>query len=175
MVEITEDYSVTLPNIRIPITFQFIQDTTDGSKKIKNKIHMAIIQGIRDCIKYMIQEKAEVIIPESLFRDPPYSPKYYAEHSEELKQTFIDFMDAEIRRHFTSSRELQEEYHVKQKWEASYAEVVNEMVGVNWSKAGSHGGFIEEIDKFLREHLCRFIDKRLNKIDPTLTLMYQVI
>jgi hypothetical protein len=159
--------SVTLPNIRIPMVFNFIAD--DTTEKIKRAIHKAIIIGIRKCINEAI-DLAEEIVPESIYGD---YPKSYV--SEDLMGSFIDFMKGEANRLFTGKRTLQPEYHIKQRWAASYAEYVNEMVGVNWSKPGSHGRFIEEIDTFLRQNLCRYIDKQLNKVDPTLTLMYQVV
>ena len=162
--------SVTLPPIRIPMVFNFIQDTTQDSKKIKKAIHKAIIIGIKKCINDAINGIIERITPESIYGD--YPPSY---ESEALMDSFIDFLKGEIKRLFRGTRTLQSEYHIQQKWEASYAEYVNEMTGVNWSKKGSHGGFIEEIDTWLRTNLCTYIDEELNKIDPSLTLMYQVI
>lgn len=159
--------SVTLPNIRIPMVFNFIVD--DTTEKIKRAIHKAIIIGIKQCIQAAL-DLAEEIVPESIYGDYPASYE-----SEALMDSFIDFMKGEVRRLFTGKRTLQPEYHIKQDWSASYAEYVNEMTNVNWSKPGSHGQFIEEIDTFLRTNLCQYIDQQLNKVDPTLTLMYQVV
>lgn len=165
--------SVLLPEIMIkdfdiPLVFNFIDDTTKGVKKIKRAIHKAIIIGIKKCINAAI-DLAEKIVPESIYGD--YPPSY---ESEALMDSFIAFMKGEIRRIFTGKRTLQREYHVEQDWAASYAEYVNEMTNVNWSKSDSHGRFIEEIDSFLRTNLCSYIDTELNRVDPTLTLLYTV-
>lgn len=164
---------VQVPEIKINIVSMGISDGTKNVERIKKQIHLAIIRGIKRCLKAAI-ELAEIIVPEAIEREPPYPASYFIDQTEELMETYITWLKKQIRKAFALTRKLHETYTIEQEWEASYAKYVNEMVGVNWSKAGSHGKFIEELDNFIRHNLQVYIHEELQKSDKGQQLLYTV-
>lgn len=165
--------SVRVPDITIKVVGLGVTDKTVGLKKIRKQIHLAILRGIRRCINDAIT-LARIIVPEAIEREPPYPASYFVEQSEELMESWITFMKKQIRAAYALTRELHDKYEISQDWEASYAKYVNEMTGVNWSKAGSHGKFIEELDNFIRSNLQVYIHEELQKADQGEVLLYTV-
>jgi hypothetical protein len=164
--------SVTPKDIKIEIVATYLD--VKGKKAIEKAIHKAIIRGIRRCIKDAIK-LAEIIVPES---DPDVAvverPEGYSDESEALMDTYIAFMSTVISALRTLEKKLHSEYFISQEWAASYAEHVNEMVGVQWTKAGSKAGFIELLDNFLRDNLQIYIHTELQKKDHGTKLLYTV-
>ena len=153
--------SVQVPEITINVIGLGVTDPTQGLKLIKKQIHLAIIRGIKRVINDAI-DLAEVIVPESIERDPPYPDSYV---SEELLDSFVVWMKKELRRLRAGTRTLKDVYTIVQFWEVTYAEFVNRMgPGTKWSKLGSHGGFIETIDAFIEANLQNYIQHFLQKL-----------
>lgn len=165
--------SVTVPEITIEIVGLGVQDGTPNVVKVKRQLHLAILRGIKRCLRAAIN-LAMIIVPEAIEREPPYPASYFAEHSEELMESYITWLKKQIRKVYALARRLHPTYEIEQEWEASYAEYVNAMVGVNWSKAGSHGRFIEELDEFIRTNLQVFIHEELQKVDQGEKLLFTV-
>jgi hypothetical protein len=158
------------------ITIEIIAPVLDvkGKKAVEKSIHKAIIRGIRRCIKDAIK-LAEIIVPESDPDSPVVErPEGYSDESEALMDTYIAFMSTVIASLRTLEKKLHDKYFIPQEWAASYAKHVNEMMGVQWTKAGSKAGFIEELDNYLRGNLQTYIHAELQKKDHGTKLLYTV-
>ena len=146
--------AVTAPLLRfqpqLKLRLGSITDTM-AAKRIKRAIHKAIYTGFDEAIEDTIQIGRK-IVPESRFRDYPDSYK-----SQALLKTWIAFMKKESADLSAGQNILRDTYEIEQEWAASYAEFVNEMVHVNWSKPGSKKYFIEKIHR----HLVKSILKRV--------------
>lgn len=165
--------SVIVPEVKIDIISLGVRDGTANVTKIKKQIHLAIIRGIKRCLRAAI-DLAFIIVPEAIEREPPYPASYFDDQTEEMMETYITFLKQQIRKAFALTRKLHDVYTIDQEWEASYSQFVNEMVGVNWSKPGSHGGFIEELDNFIRTNLQVFVHAELQRRDLGQVLLYRV-
>lgn len=95
------------------------------------------------------------IVPEAIFRFPAYPPSY-AKRSEFLLETALRLL--------RTSNVKGTEVTVNYGYPASYAQFVNEMSGVNWSKPGSEGHFYESGRAFLRSIFKPEIQKALKGI-----------
>jgi len=160
--------SVQVPDVTIDIQALSVSDDTKNLRKIKHAIANAIIIAIVDCLRDAIR-LAWRIVPESKYGDYPESYE-----SEALLESFVAFIQNQIRDLTAGRRILKPEYIIEQDWEASYAEFVNEMTGVTWSKPSSQSGFIERIDNFIRQNLKAYLDAELSKKQHGLSLLYTV-
>ncbi len=95
------------------------------------------------------------IVPEAIFRFPAYPPSY-AKRSEFLLETALRLL--------RTSNVKGTEVTVNYGYPASYAQFVNEMSGVNWSKPGSERHFYESGRAFLRSIFRPEIQKALKGI-----------
>jgi hypothetical protein len=164
--------SVTPKDIKIEIIAPVLD--VKGKKAVEKSIHKAIIRGIRRCIKDAIK-LAEIIVPESDPDSPVVErPEGYSDNTEDLLGTYIVFMEAVRNVLKVMEKKLHDKYFIPQEWAASYAKHVNEMTGVQWTKAGSKGGFIEELDNYLRDNLQTYIHAELQKKDHATKLLYTV-
>jgi len=158
--------------ISIPIVYQYLKDDTKDVKRLKKAIHIAIVKGIVKCLRATI-ELARMIVPES---DPErYPPSYY---SEQLMESYIYYLQGEIMRIKSGSNMLRRAYFIKAyDWKAhtSYAEWVNEMKNVRWSKPTSQTNFMEKLCEFLHLYLDKFVQAELDKLDEGLALLYEVV
>ena len=137
--------SVTPAPIKIPIIWGGISDTTKGAKKITAALRSAVLRGLSRAIKATI-EYAELIVTESIFREPPYSLSY---ESEDMLGSYITELRKQLRDIKRQAHNLKPVITVKQKWPASYTKHVNEMSNVKWSKSTAESHFVEKITGFL--------------------------
>ncbi len=145
-----------------------------GKEAIEKSMDKAIKRAIRRCIKDAIR-LAEVIVPESDPDSPVVDrPPGYSDNTEQLMDKYIDFMSAAITTIRTLESKLHDTYNIPQEWAASYAEHVNKMIGVKWTKATSKSGFIELLDNYMRDNLSTYIQIELNKKDHATNLLYTV-
>ena len=160
-------------DITLPLVGLGVSDSTDDSKIIKKQLHLAILRGITKADEMTI-EYAKRIVPESHPNDTnprPYPPSY---ETEQLMNTYIDELRNSLRKLKRGRTTLRKEYTIQQLgWDdVSYAEMVNDMKGVNWTKATSEGGFIEKLCRFLKATMSAMVALELQAIDRGQQLLY---
>ena len=129
-----------------PIKIDLINITwgeIEGLQQIKNAIHNAIVRALR-LTKASTAEYIEKIVPDSSYGD--YPPSYV---SEGLKEGCLKILNDSLLHAISGGFKMI--YELKYGFSASYAKYVNEMEGVQWSKAGTGGNFVERIDRFMKE------------------------
>lgn len=129
-----------------------------SAKRIKRAIHKAIYTGFDEAIEDTIQVGRK-IVPESRFRDYPDSYE-----SQALMKNWIAFMKKESADLSTGPNTLQDTYEVEQEWAASYAEYVNEMLHVNWSKDSSEKYFIEQLHRHLVKSILKYVRSNIKSL-----------
>jgi len=142
-------------------------------KRVEKQMHLAIVRGITAAVKAAIQ-LAKLIVPES---HPdgrnirPYPPSY---ETEQLMNTYIDFLNMSLTRMKRGKTSLREKYIVQQLgWDmVSYAEYANDMIGVKWTKATSESGFIEKLDNYLCRLVPIMVQQELLAVDRGQQLLY---
>lgn len=162
---------VTYTPISIPVVGLGVREIG----RVKKQLHLAIVRGITKAVKATI-ELAKMIVPES---HPggrnirPYPPSY---ETEQLMNTYIDFLNMSLTRMKRGKTTLREEYVVQQLgWDmVSYAEPVNEMIGVKWTKATSESGFIEKLNNYLCRLVPIMVQQELLAVDRGQQLLYGV-
>ena len=162
-------------DLTFPLEALGVSDSTDDCKIIKKQLHLAIIRGFTKAVQMTI-EYAKRIVPESHpgdknIRDPPYPPSY---ETEQLMNTYIDALSRSLTKLIRGRTTLRKEYTIQQLgWDdVSYAEMVNDMKGVNWTKATSEGGFIEKLCRFLKATMSAMVALELQAIDRGQQLLY---
>jgi hypothetical protein len=161
--------SVTPPTIEIPIPRLWggIRDTTKGSKKITAALAKAIKRGLTKAFAATMAYAKE-IVPES---DPAYGakaavqrPPSYGKHSEALLDTYLAALQRELR-DLKRIPIFGQKVEIEQTgWaEVSYADPVNKMSGVRWTKATSESHFIEKITSFLAKAAFLFIYEEIKQ------------
>ena len=160
-------------DIVLPLKGLGVSDSTSDSKKIKKQLHLAIVRGITKAVNLTI-EYAKRIVPESHPNDTnprPYPDTY---ETQQLMNTYID----ELRRSLTKLKRgrttLRDEYKIQQLgWdEVFYAEYVNKMKGVDWTKPTSESGFIQKLCTSLKETMPAMVALELQAIDRGQQLLY---
>ena len=141
--------SVTAPLLqykpKLHLKLGSITDDMKG-RRIKAAIHKAIWTAFESAIEDTI-DYGKKIVPESRYRDPPYPPSY---SSERLLKKWVAHMEKEAAELASGPNVMQAVYEVQQKWEASYAEYVDDMdKNTNWSKTGSEPNFITTLQYYL--------------------------
>ena len=120
-----------------------------GLKQVQASLNAAILRALSTAVKATIRLMEE-IVPESIYRVPPYPPSY---ESEALMETAISILEdslAEAKR----GTGLKPRYALKYGYPASYARHINLKRNVRkWSKRGSRAGFYGFIKQFLIETL----------------------
>ena len=167
------DVTYTPPSELIPIVGLGVADTTRNVNRIKKQIHLAIVRGISQAVEATIQ-LALLIVPES---HPggrnirPYPPSY---ETEQLMNTYIDMLRMSLTRMKRGKTTLRPEYVIQQLgWDmVSYAEHVNKMTNVRWTKATSESGFIEKLNNYLCNLVPLMVQQELQAIDHGQQLLY---
>lgn len=137
-----------------------------GVRKIKKQIHLAIIRGITKAVAEAVT-LAIKIVPESHpnNRNPrPYPDSY---ETEQLMHTYIDELNRSLTKMKRGKTTLRKSYTLQQLgWdEVSYAELVNKMIGVKWTKKSSESDFIGKLCKLLQTLVPLYIDKEIQLVD----------
>jgi hypothetical protein len=163
-------------DITIPIMGLGVVDETENVRLVKKQIHLAILRALTKLVNATIQ-LAYLIVPESHPNDTnpkPYPPSY---ETEQLMNTYILYLNASLLKLKRGATTLREVYTIQQLgWDhVSYAEYVNQMRGVDWTKPTSRPGFIQKLDTFLRNNIQGFINLELQAIDRGQQLLYGVI
>jgi hypothetical protein len=137
-----------------------ITDSSTNMKKIRAVLHNLVLTGIKNCVTDAIN-LARLIVPESAAAPGRYGPSYV---SEKLMLTYIEYLAASLAALSRGQNQLRDHYILKQEgWsQVSYAEYVNEMTGVNWSKSSSESKFIHKLDNFLRKNMSTYIQFQLD-------------
>lgn len=153
-------------DITIPIIGLGVVDKTESVKIIKKQLHLAIIRGVTKAVVAAIH-LAKLIVPESHPDDRNIRPYPDSYETEQLMNTYIDMLNMSLTKLKRGKTTLRKEYTIQQLgWDmVSYAQYVNDMRGVNWTKGTSESGFIESLDKFLCRIMPVFIDQELRGID----------
>ena len=160
-------------DIVLPLVGLGVSDSTDDSRIIKKQLHLAILRGITKAVEMTIVYPKR-IVPESHpgDRNPrPYPDSY---ETEQLMNTYIDALNRSLTKLKRGRTTLRKEYKIQQLgWdEVSYAQMVNDMSGVNWTKATSEGGFIEKLCQFLKKNMPIMVALELQAIDRGQQLLY---
>lgn len=138
-----------------------------GTDAIKQNIHNIINAALKQAVNNVITKMIEVV-PDSSPRvlAGGYPPSYVSENLSSSSQKILrDSVEA-------IGSSLQRRYSLKYGYPASYARFVDVMRSVQWSTAGTHGGFIKEVRDFLIAEVKRLLaiglnSAQANKIDAT--------
>jgi hypothetical protein len=154
IVSVTPDSIAVGPGgtIPIPILGMGVEDITKHVTLIRRELHAAILRGFKRAVA-ALEVMAKKIVPESKYRTPSYPPSY---KSEKMMETYLDNLKSALSR-LEIKATLQSEYELQEEWSASYTKYVNEMVGVDWSKEGSVGGFVEILHNLLEQLVERYV------------------
>ena len=160
-------------DVTLPIVGLGVIDKTESVSIDKKQLHLAILRGITKAVEATIQY-AKLIVPESHpdnTNPRPYPPSY---ETEQLMNTYIDMLRMSLTAMKRGPTTLRPEYTIQQLgWDmVSYAEYVNEMKGVRWTKATSESGFIEKLTEFLQKIMPLMVQQELNAIDRGQQLLY---
>lgn len=145
--------------IRQPIQIHINWGQARGLKQVQASLNASILRALRTAVVATIKIMREVV-PESIFRSPPYPPSYKTERLMETAITILNKSLAEQGR----GGGLKRRYFLRYGFPAKYARYINLKRNVqNWSKEGSETGFfgigkqvlIQELRAALRFELSR--------------------
>ena len=163
-------------DVTLPILGLGIADDTPGLKKIKKQMHLAIIRGITKAVETTIQ-LALLIVPESHPNDTNPRPYPGSYETEQLMFTYIDELRSSLRRMKRGKTTLRDSYTIQQLgWDyVSYADHVNKMKGVNWTKKTSESNFKEKLCQLLMRLIPLMVEQELQAIDRGQQLLYGAV
>lgn len=145
--------------IRQPIQIHILWGKARGLKQVQASLNASILRALRTAVVATIKIMRE-IVPESIFRSPPYPPSY---KSERLMETAITILQKSLADMGRGGR-LKKRYFLRYGYPAEYAQDINLKRNVEkWSKEGSETGFfgtakqvlISELRKALKFELSR--------------------